>query len=321
MLVLSGKDFKELMTPKEMNDAIEQAFIVYEQRRFTTQTRSQLSLNENALLVMPSANNHHIVTKIVSVFPHNQSLPVTQGMIIITDGINGEMKAILDGTLLTGMRTGAIGGIAVRHLAPYQATSLGLIGTGEQGLHQLISCCSERTIQNIYLYNRSPEKIPAFINQLKKYLPPSISIHTMTDSQQVVEKSDIIITATASTTPVLPNVPNIYENKLIIAIGSFQPHMRELPDTLLQEAEILYVDTIDAIEESGDIIDPISNGWISKANVVPFSKVITHSYSKESNHHKPIIFKSTGHAVFDLIAAEAIYQKAIQHQIGHTINL
>ncbi|MDP0971614.1 hypothetical protein Q6294_32240, partial [Klebsiella pneumoniae] len=77
------------------------------------------------------------------------------------------MKTLMDGTVLTGLRTGAIGGAAAKYLAPSDAKTAGLIGTGYQGLYQLAGVCTARNIENIFLFNRTPSNIPPFIRRFK----------------------------------------------------------------------------------------------------------------------------------------------------------
>ncbi|MGM7636869.1 ornithine cyclodeaminase family protein [Bacillus sp. Hm123] len=321
MLIISEKDMSDTICIGEMIDSIEHAYHLYEQQAFQMNTRTHISLNSNTFLLMPCVANHFLGTKIVSVFPNNQNLPVTQGVMLLADRETGETKAMLNGTLLTNLRTGAIGGAAIRHLAAPYAHSVGLIGTGVQGLYQLLATCHERDIQDIYLYNRTPKKTAVFSKDLKQRIAPHIRIHTENKLDKVVEQSDIIITATTSETPVLPNRSTIYNGKLIIGIGSFQPHMRELPDELFKEASSIFIDTQDASFESGDIIDPIQNEWINESQVMPFSQVITNKIKPMIDPEKPTIFKSTGSALFDVVTAETIYYKAIQKGIGQKIAL
>ncbi|MDV2888176.1 ornithine cyclodeaminase family protein, partial [Alkalihalophilus pseudofirmus] len=83
--------------------------------------------------------------------------------------------------------------------------------------------------------------------------------------------SDIIITSTSSISPVLPEDEQIFNGKLIIGIGSYLPHMREFSDTIYKNLDYLYVDTLDSIKESGDIIQPLQNNWLDSSKVVAFS--------------------------------------------------
>ncbi|HWI48237.1 MAG TPA: ornithine cyclodeaminase family protein, partial [Rummeliibacillus sp.] len=140
-------------------------------------------------------------------------------------------------------------------------------------------------------------------------------------SSALVEQADIIITATTSNSPVLPTIQNAFNGKLIIGIGSYQPQMREFSESIYTNLEFLYVDTLDAIHESGDVIDPIQHNWLEESQVISFSKVITQKIKPTFSEHRPTVFKSTGMALFDLVVANVIYKKALNLQIGQYVNL
>ncbi len=240
--------------------------------------------------------------------------------VILNDHENGEMKSLLDGSFLTGFRTGAIGGSAVRHLAKTDDTKLAIIGTGVQGLYQAIAACTERSITDIYLYNRSFNKLPSFIESLKPWLTKDIDIHSMKSVDKAIEHADIIITSTTSKVPVLPNNPKLLKNKLIIGIGSFQPTMREFPKILYQLTDHLFIDTHDAIKESGDITTPLENNWITKDSIQAMSTYITSNTKLTLQQDKTIIFKSTGMALFDVVVSNLIYQRALEKGVGTQLN-
>ncbi|MEK4027101.1 ornithine cyclodeaminase family protein [Pseudobacillus sp. FSL P4-0506] len=321
MLILDQKSMQQAVEMADIIEAVEIAYKLYDKEQFQMDARTHIAYEDNTLLLMPCYARQSFGTKIVSVFPDNQSRPVVQGTMMLIDGMDGQTKALLNGTYLTGLRTGALGGLAARYLAPAHAASVGLIGTGVQGFYQLLAICLERNIQNIYLFNRTPEKAANFSRKIQSYLSPRITIHIENDLSQVISRSDILVTATTSSTPVLPDESSLYNSKLIIAIGSFQPHMRELPEQLFKQADSLFIDTLDAIQESGDVMDPLRAGWFTQSQIIPFSSVVSGKHNLQLNAPKPLIFKSTGMALFDLIAASAIYEKAVQQGIGMDVEL
>lgn len=321
MLILNEGDILQAVSMNELIDAIEQSYILYENKQYQMPLRSQIFDEENTLLLMPAIANRSMGTKIVSVFPKNRDTPVTQGLVILNDRENGETKAILNGTLLTGLKTGATGGAAIKHLASPAAQSVGLIGTGFQGLYQLIAACAVRDIRHIHLYNRTASKLPAFIDVLKNHLTKNVEIHVKDNTTDLVRDSDIVITSTTSKTPVLPDVKSIFNGKLIVGIGSYQPQMREFSEQLYKGLENVYIDTDDATLESGDICDPLNHKWLNESQVVPFSKVVTGKVKPILADNRPSVFKSVGMALFDLVVAEVIYEKASQQNIGLHVDL
>lgn len=323
MLILTESSMRAAAGMADIIAAAETAYELYDREQFHMDARTQIAHEENTLLLMPCQASELFGTKIVSVFPtnHQRSLPAVQGLMVLIDAHTGTPKALLNGTYLTALRTGALGGLAARHLAPAGASSAGLIGTGAQGFYQLLAICLERNIQNVYLYNRTPEKAIAFAGNLQSHLPSHIRIHIEHHPNEVISQSDILVTATTSSIPVLLDEPDLYNGKLMIAVGSFQPQMRELPEQLFKQANHLFIDTLDAIEESGDVADPLKNGWLSPSHVIPFSSLIVGKMRPQLSEKHPMIFKSVGMALFDVIAAQAVYEKAVQQQIGLEIEL
>jgi ornithine cyclodeaminase/alanine dehydrogenase-like protein (mu-crystallin family) len=321
MLVLNENDILQAITMKELIEAIEEAYVLYDSNNYQMPLRIQIADEDNTLLLMPCVARCSTGVKIVSVFPRNREQPVTQGVVVLNDRNNGTTKGILNGTVLTGLRTGAVSGAAIKYLAPEDCHSVGLIGTGFQGLYQLLSACAVREIDHIYLFNRTPSKLFSFVQSLKKHLTKVVEIQIIEDVMELVEKSEVVITSTTSHSPVLPESDTVFNGKLIIGIGSYQPQMREFSESVYRNIENLYIDTLDAFHESGDIIDPIQNQWIDKSQVISFSKVITGKVKPILSEHRPSVFKSTGMALFDLVAANVIYEKAVQLNLGQNVQL
>jgi|SRR5690625_227610 len=323
MLFLNEAHIKKAISMKEVIDAVDRAYEIYAANTFNMPTRLQVKEKDNTLLLMPCLINDAVATKLVTVFPKNreQNKPTIYGLVILNDYETGEIKAILDGAFLTGLRTGAVGGSAIRHLANETSESLAVIGTGVQGLYQTIAACTERPIKNIYAYNRTPEKVMKYKEKLKDWLDPLINIHPMTSATDAIKQADIVITSTTSSDPVLPDIPDLLTNKLFVAIGSFQPNMRELPKSCFQLAEQMFIDTNDAIEESGDLVTPLNKKWITSKQIHPLASVITKDINVLKNNEQTTIFKSTGMALFDTVVANEIYKKAMNDKVGQKINL
>lgn len=109
----------------------------------------------------------------------------------------------------------AVSGVAMRHFKK-DAKRVGLIGTGLQGLYQLIAAQSSTSVKTIYLCNRSAQKIESFIQRFQTIASNGIEIIPVTDKKDLIRNSEIIITATTSVSPVLPDDEELYQNKLIV---------------------------------------------------------------------------------------------------------
>lgn len=317
MFYLNKTDIMKAVSMKDVIDAIDKAYEIYQSKHFQMPTRMQVTDEENTLLLMPCLTKEAIGTKLITSFPKNKQHPVLHGLVILNSQENGQIKALIDGSFITAFRTGAIGGSAIRHLAKNDAATLAIIGTGVQGLYQAVAACTVRSITDIYLYNRTFDKIPSFIKSLQQMIDSSIKIHATESAEEAITRAEIIITATTSRVPVLPDIPELLANKLIIGIGSFQPFMREFPRSLFQLADTIIVDTEDAIAESGDIIIPLEKNWITHKSIQTMASHITSG--NQIQDRKTIVFKSTGMALFDIVVTDLIYQRALAKGVGQDL--
>ena len=119
-----------------------------------------------------------------------------------------------------------------------------------------------------------------------------------------------------------PDDPALFAGKHIVAIGSYQPHTRELPRSAVERAEGVWLDTMFAAEESGDLAIPLSEGWLKRERLQPFCDVVAAGLdAAEPWRTQQTLFKSVGIGLFDLVAAEMIYDLAEQEGLGLEIDL
>lgn len=323
LLILSKDDVEKSITMAEAIDVMEEAFHQYASRNFIMPERSFVKVkDDDTLLIMTSVVGDSIGTKIVTSYPSNRNTdePVTQGFITVNDRYNGRALALMDGTLLTAVKTAAVSGVAMR-LFKTEAKSVGLIGTGLQGLYQLIAALETAAIEKVYVFNRSQEKIPQFIEEFREISGSDVEVIIAQNTIDLVQQSDIIITATTSNTPVIPNEYDIYNGKLVIGVGSFNRHMRELPKKLFTSAEYYFIDSELGKEECGDIIDPITNEWIDEEHVILLSDLLTGNFTAKLDEQKPIVFKTVSMALFDTLIGEYVFKKCKELNLGIDVDM
>lgn len=320
MLILNSNHIKESVSPLEILEAVEQAMLLQESGDFNMPDRLHLEKNNNVLLLMPALAGNYFSTKLVSVFPDNKKLkqPVIYGTVILNDGNTGKPLAMLDGTTVTALRTGAVGALGIAYTTPKNVESIGLFGAGYQGFHQLMFACIVRNIKQVFIYDPYNKDIELFKNQLTDLLP-HINFVIEKKAEKTISKSEAIITATTSQTPVLPNNKEFLEGKHFIGLGSFKPDMREFPDELFQLLKEVIIDTDHAKHESGDIRIPLSSGKLSDTQIVRLGQVINNEINIDEN--STTFFKSVGMALFDLLTAETIYEKALEKGIGTEVEM
>ncbi|MFD1927585.1 ornithine cyclodeaminase family protein [Sporosarcina siberiensis] len=324
MLLLSGEDVEKVLSMEDAIDVMEDAFRKYATGEYEMPTRVFSKVKgEDDYALMPCFVDEYIGLKVVTSYPSNYARknPVTQGVILLNDRETGDPLALIEGTILTAIKTAAVSGVAVRHLKP-EAKTIGLVGTGIQGIYQLMAAEAETEVETIYLYNRSPEKINGFIREYKELTSSTAQMIGMEDVHELINKSDVIITATTSVDPVLPNEEAIYNGKLIVGVGSYKSNMRELPEKLFRSAEQYIIDSEQGKVECGDIMDPLENKWISEKDVVLLSDILCGNQELvRSNPSSPLIFKSVSMALFDAMIGAFVYTKAKEQGIGTTFNM
>jgi ornithine cyclodeaminase/alanine dehydrogenase-like protein (mu-crystallin family) len=287
-------------------DKMQEALLAIANGSVIVPKRTHIDFGGDSLLLMPSIGEKYFSTKLVSFFPSNNLLkkPSIYGTVILNDRKTGEPLAVIEGSKLTAMRTAAVASVGIRFLSPENATSLGIVGTGVQGFHQALFACSQRDISRLYVFDHTKVKVAKFCSEMAKVFPRKKFI-PVSDVRELCSKSEIIITATNSPTPVLPAEPSFLEGKTIIAIGSYKPEMRELPDALFNLLDYVFIDTEHGLSESGDLIDPLQNNLISADRFCTIHDLV----SGKIQPQKPTrLFKTVGLAAFDLYAAILVYE-------------
>ena len=287
-------------------NTIEESFKLSRDIDYKMPARSHIDFDQNTLLLMPCIGSEYYSCKIVSFFPGNpkQGLPPLSGSVLLNSSMTGELLAIIDGTALTSYRTAAVGSFGIRHLAPDDVNTLGVIGLGSQGVHQTLFACSQRNFKTVNIYDRNTTSIEKYTEIiLSRY--PQLEINSTASTEQLVSNSEVIICATNSANPVLPDDTELLRGKTYIGIGSYKPDMREFPESLFKLVDRIYIDTADGIAESGDLIYPLENKLIDQQSFIEGGKLIQHLPDK----NKTRIFKSVGMALFDLASAILVYEK------------
>lgn len=320
MIILNRQDILNCINYKEMMSTIEDAYVAYAENNFSMPLRlsEEMGEHKDTLLLMPCVNEYGFGTKMLTLFPKNieKGKPYIDGLMVLHDKEFGETIALLDAKILTALRTGAVGGVAIKHLTPEDADTLGVIGCGMQGFYQAIYGSNARKLKALNIFDQRQDGLEDFAIKLSKEIDSDININICKSSEELLKNSQIVVTTTTATSPVLPDDPDLIKNKCFIGIGSYKPTMIEFPKSVTELSESIYIDTDHALQESGDIITPIKKGWITESKIKLFSDVII---SDDFKKPETVFFKSVGMALVDLFAAQKIYAVAIEKNIGQNI--
>lgn len=313
MIFLGKEEVEKLVDPNEIMDQIEEAYRIFGADAYYMPPRPVIEHENKTLIYMPCFTEDIIGTKMLTIFPENAKLglPSLDGLVILNDRTTGAPLAIMDGQAVTAWRTGAVGGVGIRHLSRKDARTVGIVGAGAQGFHQAVYACAARNIETVYIWNHSDRDLTDFMARLKKTIAdPAVEVVQCKTVEELVKTSDIICTATPSEEPVLPNDRELLEGKCIIAIGSYTPQMREIPDVIWDLVDNVYIELPYACEESGDLSQPLAEGRLTMDRVVLMDKFLASGADEDEIAKKTTYFKSVGMGLFDVCVAQKLLEKA-----------
>lgn len=226
--------------------------------------------------------------KLVTFYPHNVGVHTHHALIVMLKPETGEPLAVLDGRLITEMRTAAASAVATQHLARKNAKVLGIIGSGVQAGSHLAALRHVRDFQEVRVW--SPRNAAAFAQKH--------GVKAVASAEQAARGADVVVVAVTATTPILEGrwlAPGAHVN----AIGATRPNWRELDDQLVTTARV-FVDSRDAAtKESGDII-------ASKGEITEIGAVVSGTAPGRRNDQEITLFKSVGVAVEDVAAGALV---------------
>jgi ornithine cyclodeaminase/alanine dehydrogenase len=260
-------------------------------------------------------------TKLVSVFPGNpeKGLPLIYGLYLLYDPPTGRPLALIDGVYLTGVRTGAASAVATKYLSRKDSRVLGIIGTGVQAGFHLMAILAVRQIEVCYLFGRMEDRGRRFTEDYSDKL--GVNLEVLSSAEEVVGKSDVLVTATTSPTPVFSG-SSIREGTHLNVIGAFTPETREVDSETVKKAS-LFVDSYEgALSEAGDLLIPMKEGVISRQDIrAELSEVVTGIMPGRTTEDEITLFKSVGFAIEDAAVARLAYDRALEKGIGTQIEV
>ncbi|MEM0022980.1 MAG: alanine dehydrogenase [Archaeoglobaceae archaeon] len=315
-LILTQRDVESLVTMREAISAVEEAFRLYATSKVLMPPKVYLTLEEGDFRAMPSALMGYAGVKWVNSHPKNpeKGLPTVMAVYILNDPSNGFPLAIMDATFLTSLRTGAGGGVAMKFLAKKDSKIFGFIGCGKQAIFQLLA------IKELF----KPEIVKAFdvsekaSKKFKEFCEKNGLECKLTQPSEVCD-SDVLITSTPSTKPVVKN-EWISEGTHINAIGADAPGKQELDIEILKRAKIV-VDDLEQALHGGEVNVAYSMGLIKKEDIYATLGEIVAGIKKGREGNEITIFDSTGLAIQDIAVAKIAYERAVREGVGMRVKL
>ena len=324
MLILSADEVRRALPMDQTIAAMKVAYASLSDGRAVVPLRTRLPIsNHDALsLFMPAYmktdSGEALAVKIVSLFPKNPSrgLAYIQAAVLVLESDTGRAVALLEGSTLTAIRTGAGSGAAIDLLARKDSKVVAIFGAGPQGRTQLEAACTARNIDTAFIYNPTREKAESFAKQMNEYKAVPKDIRVAKTPKEAIDHADIICTATGSTKQVFED-KDVQLGTHISAIGGYTPEMQEVPVETLARARIVVDSYATVMEEAGDIVKAMQAGAIQESDIHgELGEIVLGRKPARESDSQITFFKSVGNAVQDAVAAQLALRNAREMHLG-----
>ena len=296
-LFLNEEQVRQHLRMADLIPAMEKALIEFSAGKVTQPIRSVINVDPPGgfLGLMPAHTADGLGLKAVTFYPSNaeRGIPTHMATIFLVDPETGTPLAVMDGRLITEMRTAAVSAAATKLLASPDAKILAILGSGVQARSHVEALRLVRQFQEIRVWSPTKEHAEQFAKEIGA---------TPTSAEQAVRGADVVVTATSSKIPVVKGAW-LKAGCHVNAIGACRPDWRELDDAALK-GSVVFVDSSEgAMKESGDVI-------LSGAEIyAELGEVLAGKVPSQAN--ETTIFKSLGMAAEDIAAAMLVYRKSI----------
>lgn len=308
MLVLSADEILARVQMPQLIESLRQAFGTIS----TVPQRTIVDLSSGAsqrlLLLMPAFDPAGCgMVKLATVFPENRALGLpTIHAAIVALSPTGVPVALLDGTVITRLRTGAASALASQYLSRADSSRLVIIGTGSLAPMMAFAHCAVRPIAHVAVWGRRPDRALATVEAIRKLVGADVHVQPCHSLAKAVATADIVSCATSSPSAVLRG-EWLAKGTFVDLVGSFSPAKRETDDEVVLRSRI-FVDTFEgALSEAGDILDPLSRGIIVRNQIEgELADLVTGRVSARASVGEITLFKSVGTAIEDLAAVRLL---------------
>jgi ornithine cyclodeaminase/alanine dehydrogenase-like protein (mu-crystallin family) len=310
MLFLSKTEAAKLVSMEEAIAAVEKAFLKHATGKTIYPAKSQFTLpgqDSRWWGFMPVyVEGMGVACKAVCDYPENKKhgRPTIISTTMFCDAESGEVKAIIDSTQLTALRTGALCALAAKHMAREDASVAGIIGCGVQARSQLEGLTKVRKLKKVKIYDVNAAAMDAFISDMAK-----LGVPIEKSTADGVLDADIVVAATVSKKPVV-FYEKLKKGAHVTSVGAHTPDAGELDAALVKKAKVV-IDSKDCLK-SGDLKD--YKGSLTEIREVIAGKKVRQSAADIT------VFKSVGTAIQDVAIASLVYEKALKTKAGRNID-
>ena len=260
--------------------------------------RVPVGLTRGQFLLMPSEAPAGAGVKVVTVAPDNPThgLPRIQAAYLLFDADTLALRAVLDGTALTTLRTPAVSVTAVLERLPDRPLRVAVAGSGPQATGHVATLAAVRPLEGATFLVRDPSRTP--LDAVRLGSP---------QADEALRSADVVVCATSARSPVFDSAL-LRDDVVVVAVGSHEPDARELDAALLGRATVVVEDVATALREAGDVVLAIAEGTLDADDLVPVRDVLTGAVAVPAD--RPLVFKSVGMSWQDLVVAAAVVARS-----------
>ncbi|KAL5019404.1 hypothetical protein ScPMuIL_005126 [Solemya velum] len=290
---ISFEDIQKVLNFKNLIPCMESALAKFSNKTAVQPVRAVARIKDKNgfLAAMPavSPEDGAIATKVLTFFPENKNCPTHHAIIIVFNPETGIPEVLMDGDVITTMRTAAVSAVATKYLCTPHPRILAILGAGVQGESHYHALTSTFEFTQVRIWSRTTEN--------SRKLAEKVGAITCQTAEEAVCDADVIVTATSAQTPILKSnwvKPGVHIN----AVGACCPDWQEIEPELMRSS-VVYTDSREAaLRESGDVV-------ISQAAIfAELGEVVIGQ--KEAQRTKTTIFKSLGMAIEDVLSARLV---------------
>ncbi len=324
-LLLGESHLRNLLTMRDLIPLMEGTLAAFSTGGAVQPVRAVVPVNTHQAFfaAMPAylRDPEALGLKAVAVYPGNaaRALHTHQAMILLLEPDTGRPLAVMDGRLITEMRTGAVSAAATRRLARGPVRVLGLLGAGVQARSHLEALREVVSPDVVRVWSRTRESAERFSSEIHERF--GVTVAVAASPEDAVRGADVICTLTAAQTPVLEGKwipPGAHIN----AVGAPRPDHREMDSEAVARARVFVDSRAGALVEAGDILLPMREGAIGKDHVqAEIGEVFAGRHPGRTGAGEVTLFKSLGMAVEDVATAHFAYRQALARRIGEEFTL
>jgi ornithine cyclodeaminase len=325
VLIADQKLVTEVFPMEEAIPTMRRALTMLAEGDVVMPLRSYLGLPESDAVMglMPSymGGLDAVGVKVIAAFPANfgTEFDTHQGVVLFFDTERGLLRAIVDATAITAIRTAAVSGLVTDLLAKPEAGDLAIIGAGTQATTHLQAMRAVRPLRRVRVYSLPAESATAFAERESRRT--GLPVEAVATAEEAVTGADLICTTTTASEPVVLGAwvaPGAHIN----AVGAYNPATRELDSELVARAR-LYADRRESmLSEAGEFLIPRGEGLFGDEHIVgEIGEVLTGKSPMRSSPDEITLFKSLGIAIEDLASAHRIYEICRERGLGVWVDI